>query len=133
MELGVAAGTERLRDVTLRSSGLTMERLLESPPLRGESNDAGAAVVRIGLTVQVAPRFEMAQQVVDRLLRDLELVSEFGRSAAVEAGITEEADVRRVHILVARREDTVEHLTPHRLPGVPHHRADVWAFLQELA
>ena len=56
-------------------------------------DDSGAAVDGVGFTGEVSVLFEVAEEVVDRLLGDLELVGESGGALPIERGVAEHPDV----------------------------------------
>lgn len=97
--------SEEAGDLELGGFGFGVDRLFELATLWGEVNDPGAAVDGVGLTGEVSVLFEVAEEVVDRLLGDLELVGESGGALPVEGGVAERSDVRGVEIVVAGRED----------------------------
>jgi len=132
-QLCKAAGSECVGDVLFCCLGSNVDGLLKSTSFWGESNDAGAAVVGIGLAGEVAVVFEVAEQVVDGLLGDLELLGELRWALLVQAGIAEQCDMGRVHIVVSGCDDAREDLLPQPLPGEAHHRADVRAAIQRFA
>ena len=75
------AGPEHLGETLFGVLGLGIDGRLEPAPLRRESDDAGTPIGRVGLADDIPPGFEVTQQIVDRLLRDLELGGELrGRS-----------------------------------------------------
>src|SRR5690606_11986205 len=111
----LALGLERLR----------FDDVLEPPTLVGQSHEARAAVRRIGLAQEIAALLEVADELVDGLLGNLHALGDVGEPAAVEARITEQADVRRVHVVVPRTRGRREVLLPHPLPHDAHRVADV--------
>jgi hypothetical protein len=124
LQLREAAASECVGDPLFRCLGLTVDGPLESATLRGEANDAGPTVFGIRFTCEVAVVFELAEQVVDGLLGDLELVGEFGGTLPVEAWMAEKSDMGRTDVVVSGCDDAGEDLFPHRLPGNAHHRTN---------
>ncbi len=61
LQLREAAGSEGVRDPLFRCSRVTMDGLLELASFLGESNNAGAPVVGIGLAGEVAVLIEVAE------------------------------------------------------------------------
>jgi hypothetical protein len=128
-QLGVAASSECVSDPVFCGLGLAVDGLLEAASFGGESNYAGASVVGVGFSGEVAVGFEVAEEVIDRLFCDLELFGEFGGALPVEAGMTKQSDVGRVHVVVAGGADAREDVSPHLLPDVAQHRANERAFV----
>jgi hypothetical protein len=119
-QLGVALGAEEFGDLLIGGLGVVSDGLLETFALRGESDDTGTSVGGVGLAGDVASVFEVAEEVVDGLLGDLELIGKLGRALSIEGGVAEHPDVRRSHIVVPRGGDSGNDLLPDPLPPVPH-------------
>lgn len=61
--------------------------LLESLAFGRDSYDAGAPVGWVALAGDVPDAFEVAEELVDGLLGDLELIGELGWALPVDAGV----------------------------------------------
>lgn len=118
-ELCEATRSEKLGHVKFRGMRVAGDRLLETPPFRREPHDARAPVDGIRPAGDVTALFEVSQQIVDRLSRDLELPGEIGRALTVEPGIAEHCDVRGVQVAVPVADDAGEDLVANPLPTWP--------------
>ncbi len=116
-------------DVLFGCPGLVVDRLLQPAPARGQSNDPGATVARVGPAGEVAVLFKVAQQVVDGLPGDLEALGELGRALPVEPRVAEQRDMGGVHVVNSGCDHARVDLLPYPLPDHPHHGAHMRAVL----
>src|SRR4051795_2982521 len=93
-QFGVPTGPEQLRDLFVGTSSVITDRPFEPSTLRREAYDSGASVSGVRFPRDVAGVLQVTDQIVDRLLGDLELVGEFGRTLPIQRRMTEHADVR---------------------------------------
>lgn len=75
-------------------AGGAEDGLFELRAAPGEPDEPAAPIRRVDLPSDIPEPFEVSQEVVDRLFRDLQLVGEIGRTAAVETWVPEERHVR---------------------------------------
>ena len=102
-----------------------MDHLLQLATFRRECNYPGSAVLEVRLSSEVAMVFEVTQQIVDGLPRDLKSVGDIRGALLIKAGVAEQTHVRWVHVVVSSGDNTVVDVFPHRLPSHSQHRAQV--------
>jgi len=123
-EFGVATVPQELGDLLVGTLGVIADGPLETSPLRSQPHDARPPIAGVRLAGDVARALEMTEQVVDGLLRDLQLVGELARTLTLQARMPEHADVGRRDVVVSCGKDAGHDLLPHPLPAVPHQRAE---------
>ena len=87
-------------------------------------------VLRIRFAGEVPALLEMAQQIVDRLSGDPQLLCNLRGALAIEGGVAEESDVGRVQVVVAGGADSREDLLAHELPAKTQQCAQVWTVIR---
>jgi hypothetical protein len=97
-----------------------------SSPRRVRGDALGASVLGIRSALEVAETFELAEQVVDRLLAHPSPGGELGRSRSLGPGVQEEVQVGDVQIVEFVLVQPSEHPLQHSLPGHPQESADQW-------
>lgn len=98
------------------SLGGRLDRVLELGAAGGETDEATAAILGVDLTGEVSAAFKFAQEVVDGLFGDLQLLGQLRRSATIEPGVPEERDMRLGDVRKACTPDRFADLAPHVLP-----------------
>lgn len=95
----VGLGPDRLPpflfDLRVNSYGGTVQ----PPSAGGEPDDPGTVVGRVAFQYEIAKAFQVTQQVVDSLLRDLYVRGYLARASPVGAGPAEQGDVGWPHIV----------------------------------
>ncbi len=82
-----------------------------------EDDPFGAEVVRVRFALEVSEAFELAEEVVERLLADSDLGGDVGRTRALRSRVSEHGEVGAVEVVEAALMQPLEHVLLDRLPG----------------
>ena len=118
-------GSDTFLELLLGRGGMFQDGGFQAPSAGGEADEASALVGGIGLARGITAVFEMPDQIIDGLFRDLHAFGELGGALAVEPLIAEEGDMRRVEVVEAVAVNALVDPLANAFPGETEEGADV--------